>query len=71
MLASLRLEHKQFAYFSFLLTHLELKREVRSYTSIPDSIPKWPKCIPVFRPKRRKTLADGTAHTYIREYKGV
>ena len=37
----------------------------------PDSRPKWAKCIPVFRPKRAKTLPDGAAHTYmayIRKY---
>ena len=50
--------HFEFAYFSFFLTHLELKRKIRSYTpvvpskTIPDSRPKWAKCIPVFRPKR-------------------
>ena len=50
---------------------------MRSYTpsvpskTITDSRPKWTKCIPIFRPKRRKTLPDGAAHTYIasiREY---
>ena len=52
--------HGEFAYFSFSLTHLELKRLIRSYTpvvfskTIPDSRPKWAKCISVFRPKRRK-----------------
>ena len=40
--------------------HLELKRQIRSYTPvvsskiIPDSRPKWEKSIPVFKPKRRK-----------------
>ena len=54
---------------------------MRSYSpiippkTIPDSWPKWVKCIPVFRQKRHKngtkTLPDGAAHTYIaytREY---
>ena len=67
--------HFEFAYFSFFLTHLELKRMIRSYTSvvpsktIPDSRPKWAKCIFVFRPKRRKnpTRWGGTYVAYIRE----
>ena len=67
--------HFEFAYFSFFLTHLELKRKLRSYTSvvpsktIPDSRPKWVKCIFVFRPKRRKnpTRWGGTYVAYIRE----
>ena len=67
--------HFEFAYFSFFLTHLELKRKLRSYTSvvpsktIPDSRPKWAKCIFVFRPKRRKnpTRWGGTYVSYIRE----
>ena len=50
----------EFAYFSFFLTHLELKRQTRPYIpvvpskTIPHFRPKWAKCIPVFRPKRRK-----------------
>ena len=32
--------------------------------TIPYSRLKWAKCIPVFRPKQRKTLPDGAAHTY-------
>ena len=39
--------------------------------TIPDSRPKWTKCIPVFRPKRRKnpTPWGGTHHmAYIKEY---
>ena len=67
--------HFEFAYFSFFLTHLELKRKLRSCTSvvpsktIPDSRPKWAKCIFVFRPKRRKnpTRWGGTYVAYIRE----
>ena len=60
--------HFEFAYFSFFLSHLVLKQEIRSYTpvvpldTIPDSIPTWSKSISVFRPKRRKnhTLWGGT-----------
>ena len=60
--------HFELAYFSFFLSHLVLKQEIRSYTpvvpldTIPDSIPKWSKSISVFRPKRRKnhTLWGGT-----------
>ena len=46
--------------FSFLFINLELKRQIRSYTAffpsktIPNSKPKWAKCIPVFRPKKCK-----------------
>ena len=59
------------------LTHLELKRYIRLHTpvlpskTIPDSRPKWTKCIHVFRPKRPKTctLWGGT---YLYDlYKGV
>ena len=41
--------------------------------TIPNSRPKWAKCIPVFRPKQRKNLIlpDGAAHTYMAVYKGV
>ena len=69
-LSLLRLERKQkilqihfeFAYFSFFLTHLQLKRWIRSYTpvilskTISDSRPKWAKSIPVFRPKWAKCI---------------
>ena len=85
MSSLLRLERKQkifqmhfeFAYFYFVLIHLELKRQLHSYApvvpskTIPDSRPKWAKCIPVFTPKRPKTLPSGAAHTYtayIREH---
>ena len=58
----------EFAHFSFFLTHLDLKGWLRSYTPvvvskiIPDSRPKWSKCIPVFRPNQLKnhTLWGGT-----------
>ena len=67
--------HFEFPYFSFFLTHLELKRKLRSYTTvvpsktIPDSRPKWAKCIFVFRPKLRKnpTRWGGTYVAYIKE----
>ena len=78
MLSLLRLERKQkiiqihfeFAYFSFFLTHLELK-QISSYTpavpskTIPDSRPKWAKSIPFLYQNGAKTLPDGAAHTYI------
>ena len=60
---------KEFAFFFFFLIHLKLKQQTRSYTpvipskTIPDSKPKWAKCISVFnRPKKRKshTLWGGT-----------
>ena len=75
MSSSLRLERKQklfqmhfeFAYFYFVLVHLELKRQLHSYAPVvpskttPDSRPKSAKRIPVFRPKRRtnRTLWGG------------
>ena len=69
--------HVEFAYFSFFLTRLELKRLRRSYNpvvpskTIPDSRPKWAKCIPVFRPKRHKNPTRWGG-TYLRSlYKGV
>jgi len=45
----LELKHFVFAYYSFFLIHLELKRQIRSYTPVVS-----PKTIPVSRPKRRK-----------------
>ena len=33
--------------------------------TIPDSRPKWGKCIPVFRPNGPKTLPNGAANTYM------
>ena len=85
MSSLLRLERKQknfqmhfeFAYFYFVLIHLELKRQLHSYFPVvpskttPDSRPKSAKCIPVFTPERPKTLPFGAAHTYtayIREH---
>ena len=65
----------EFAYFSFFLPYLELKRWIRSDNpvvrsiTVPDSRPKWARSIPVFRLKRRKTLpfgvGGGGAHTYM------
>ena len=51
--------HFEFAYFYFFLIHLELSintfiLSVVPSKTIPDSRQKWAKCIPVFRPKRRK-----------------
>ena len=54
--------------FSFLFINLELKRQIHSYATffpsntIANSKPKWAKCIPVFRPKKRKNhiLLGGT-----------
>ena len=68
---------KKFAYFCLVLIHLELKPQIRSYTpvvpskTIPDSRPKWAKCIPLFRPKRPKNhiLWVGTyLYVYIRKF---
>ena len=61
--------HFEFAYFSFFPYSLELNDKyvhtsVVSSKNIPDSRPKWAKCIPVFRSKRRKNLPrwGGTHH---------
>ena len=69
--------HFEFAYFYFVLIHLELKRYLRSYApvalskTIPDFRPKWAKCIPVFRPKRPKNPTRwGDIYLYVL-YKGV
>ena len=83
MLSLLRLEGKQtkssnlFRNFSLFLTHLELKPQIRPYTpvvtrkTIPDSRPKRAKCIPVFRPKRRKNPTRWGGTYLSRLYKGV
>ena len=69
--------HFEFAYFSFFLTNLQLKRWIRSYTpvipskTISDSRPKWAKCIPVFRPKRRKNPTRWGGTYLYNLYKGV
>ena len=56
-----------------------MKRQIRSYTAffpsktIPNSKPKWAKCIPVFRPKSAKTISFGLAHAFVAYsgYKGI
>ena len=59
--------HFKFAFFSFFLTLLQLKREIRSCTSVVPS-----KTIPAISDQNSaKTLPDGATHTYIayiREY---
>ena len=85
MLSLLRLERKQknysnpsrigillFLSYSFGIETINtfIHSIVLSKT-IPDSRPKWAKCISVFRPNGAKTLPGGAAHTYmayIREY---
>ena len=69
--------HFEFAYFSFFLTRLELKRYIHSYTPVvpskttPDYRAKLPKAIPVCRPKRRKNpIRWGGTYPY-GLYKGV
>ena len=56
--------HFQFAYFTFFLAHVELRR-LSFPLLVPSktiSRPKWAKSIPVFRPKQRRndTLWSGT-----------
>ena len=60
--------------FEFCDSVLFRRRKIRSYTPVvpskttPDSRPNGAKCIPVFRPKRRKTptrWGGGGAHTYM------
>ena len=85
MSSLLRLERKQkifqihfeFAYFYFVLIHLELKRQLHSYAPVvpskttPDSRPKSAKCIPVFTPKRpQNPTLWGSTYLY-GLYKGV
>ena len=85
MSSLLRLERKQkifqmhfeFAYFYFVLVHLELKRQLHSYAPVvpskttPDSRPKSAKCIPVFTPKRpQNPTLWGSTYLY-GLYKGV
>ena len=63
--------------FARSLTHLELKRQKRSYTSavplktISDSRPKWAKCIPVFRPRQRKSPTQWGGTYLYSLYKGI
>ena len=62
--------HFKFAYFSFLLIHLELKWKIHSYIrlitskTIPDSRPIWAKSISIFRPKwcKNHTLWGSRLH---------
>ena len=84
MLSLHRLQRKQKQYsnsfriciflFLSLLIGIEtintFTHSVVSSKTIPDTRPKWAKFIPAFRPKRRKNLPDGAAHTmaYIGEY---
>ena len=69
--------HFEFAYFSFFLIHLELKRPMRSYTpvisskSITNSRPKWAKSMPVFRPLRLKNATPWGCTYQYGLYKGV
>ena len=66
--------HLEYAYYSFFLIHLELKRYIRSCIpskTMPEFRPKKAKSIPPFRPKRPK---DPTlwGSTYLKgKYKGV
>ena len=67
--------HFEFAYYSFFLIHLELKRQrlpsVARSKAIPYSRPKWAKCIPVFRPARRKNPTRWVGTYLYSLYKGV
>ena len=69
--------HFEFAYFSFFLIHLELKRPMRSYTpvisskSLTNSRPKWAKSMPVFRPLRLKNPTPWGCTYQYGLYKGV
>ena len=64
---------KEFANssFCFLFFNLELKRLIRACTAFfpskttPNSKPKLAKCIPVFRPKKRKNHILWVAHAYV------
>ena len=72
----LKIHDYEYAFFSFFLIHLKLKRYIRSYTpsfprKLSDSRPEWAKSIPVFRPNGAKPLSFGVTHTYVaymREY---
>ena len=85
MLSLLRLERKQnnyskpfririflfLSYSSGIETISTFIHSVVLSKTIPDSRPTWAKRIPVFGPKRAKTLPDGAAQTclaYIRDY---
>ena len=67
--------HFEFAYYSFFLIHLELKRQrlppVARSKAIPYSRPKWAKFIPVFRRKWRKNPTRWVGTYIYGLYKGV
>ena len=67
--------HFEFAYYSFFLIHLELKRQrlppVACSKSIPYSRPKWAKCIPVFRRKWRRNPTRWVGTYIYGSYEGV
>ena len=60
----------EFAYFSFFVIYLKLKRQIRSYIpavsskTISDSRPKWAKSIPFSDQNGEKTLLFGAANLY-------
>ena len=63
--------HFEFAYYTCLHIHVELKRRTRSCKTVvnsttPDSRPKKAKFVPVFGPKRLKNPTFGAAYTPIR-----
>ena len=67
----------EFAHFSFFLTHLEMKRQMRSHNCVvpsktkSNSRPKRAKSLPVFRPNRGKNPTQ-LGGTYLYGlYKGV
>ena len=64
----------EFADFYFVLTHLELDKyaSVVPSKTIPDSRPKWAKCIPArFQTKRPKNPTDRGGTYLYSLYKGV
>ena len=68
--------HFKFAYFNFVLIHLELKRYIHPFMytpvvplkTIPDSRPKWVKCFQT--KKAQKPYPLGNTYLYSL-YKGV
>ena len=76
MLSLLRLERKRknssnpFRILIFFFLSYSFGIETPS-KSIPDSRPKWPKCIPVFTPKRRKNPTRWGGTYLYSLYKGV
>ena len=64
--------HFGLVYFSFFLTHLELKQQMRSYTpvvpfkTIPDSDQNEQSLYPFSDENGARTLPFGAAHTYPR-----